>query len=104
MPPAQAEMVLELDCGDSHYPLLPGWVNEHQQKFPPSAVKSDVKDRWDLRRALGEKENFFLWAEDEKSKTELEPELEGAARRNLEIPNKSPNPAHKTRGKRESSA
>lgn len=58
MPPAQAEMVLEADCGGSHYPLLPGWVNKHQQKFPPSAVKSDARDKWDLRGALGEKESF----------------------------------------------
>lgn len=30
---------------------------------------------------------------------ELEPELEGAMRRNLEIPDNSQNPSHETRGK-----
>lgn len=34
-----------------------------------------------------------------RSKTQLEPELVGAVRRNLENPNKSLNPSHKTRGK-----
>lgn len=104
MPPAQAEMVLEGDCWGSHNPLLPGWVNKNQQEFPPSTVKSDVRDKGALRRALGEKESFVLWAENKRNKTELEPELEGAVRRNLEIPDNSPNPSQKKEEKRESSA